>query len=140
MRLVAIEKWITSLIFAFILLLAAYNVMASISMLLISKQEDIAILHALGETPREIRRTFQLEGLMVTLIGAVGGIAVGIILCLLQMRFGWLTMDLVVESQPYPVAVRPTDLLVVLLLVFAIGYLAAVYPVRKLIAHRNASR
>ena len=140
MRLVAIEKWITSLIFAFILLLAAYNVMASISMLLISKQEDIAILHALGETPREIRRTFQLEGLMVTLIGAVGGIAVGIVLCLLQMRFGWLTMDLVVESQPYPVAVRLTDLLVVLLLVFAIGYLAAVYPVRKLIAHRNASR
>ncbi|MFC2708920.1 MAG: FtsX-like permease family protein [Porphyromonas asaccharolytica] len=139
MRLVAIEKWITSLIFAFILLLAAYNVMASISMLLISKQEDIAILHALGETPREIRRTFQLEGLMVTLIGAVGGIAVGIVLCLLQMRFGWLTMDLVVESQPYPVAVRLTDLLVVLLLVFAVGYLAAVYPVRKLIAHRNAS-
>lgn len=70
--------------------------MASISMLLISKQEDIAILRTLGETPREIRRTFQLEGLMVTLIGAVGGIAVGIILCLLQIRFGWLTMDLVV--------------------------------------------
>lgn len=140
MRLVAIEKWITSLIFAFILLLAAYNVMASISMLLISKQEDIAILHALGETPREIRRTFQLEGLMVTLIGAVGGIAIGIILCLLQIRYGWLTIDLALDSQPYPVAVRLTDLFVVLLLVFAVGYLAAVYPVRKLIAHRNASR
>ena len=140
MRLVAIEKWITSLIFAFILLLAAYNVMASISMLLISKQEDIAILHALGETPREIRRTFQLEGLMVTLIGAVGGIAIGIILCLLQIRYGWLTIDLALDSQPYPVAVRLTDLFVVLLLVFAVGYLAAVYPVRKLIAHRNSSR
>ena len=138
MRLVSIEKWITSLIFAFILLLAAYNVMASISMLLISKQEDIAILHALGETPREIRRTFQLEGLMVTLIGAVTGIAIGITLCLLQIRYGWLTMDLALESQPYPVAVRLTDLLVVLLLVFAVGYLAAVYPVRKLIAHRKA--
>lgn len=138
MRLVAIEKWITSLIFAFILLLAAYNVMASISMLLISKQEDITIMRALGQTPREIRRTFQLEGLMVTLIGAVTGIAVGIILCLLQMRYGWLTIDLAVESQPYPVAVRCTDIAVVLLLVFAIGYLAAVYPVRKLIAHRKA--
>lgn len=95
-------------------------------------------MRALGQTPREIRRTFQLEGLMVTLIGAVTGIAVGIILCLLQMRYGWLTIDLAVESQPYPVAVRFTDIVVVLLLVFAIGYLAAVYPVRKLIAHRKA--
>ena len=97
-------------------------------------------MRALGQTPREIRRTFQLEGLMVTLIGAVGGIAIGIILCLLQIRYGWLTIDLALDSQPYPVAVRLTDLFVVLLLVFAVGYLAAVYPVRKLIAHRNASR
>lgn len=138
-RLVAIEKWITSLIFAFILLLAAYNVMASISMLLISKQEDIAILHALGESPRGIRRTFQLEGLMVTLIGAVGGMLIGLLLCWLQIEYGWLTMDLAVGSDPYPVAIKPMDIVVVLLLVFAVGYLAAVYPVRKLITRGHTS-
>lgn len=141
MHLVAIEKWITSLIFAFILLLAAYNVMASISMLLISKQEDVQILYALGLSPREVRRTFQLEGLMVTIVGAISGMAIGIILCLLQIRYGWLTLDLAAELQPYPVTIKATDVAVVILLVLAVGYLAAVYPVRKLIsAHETTSK
>ena len=78
---------------------------------------------------------------MVTIVGAISGMAIGIILCLLQIRYGWLTLDLAAELQPYPVTIKATDVAVVILLVLAVGYLAAVYPVRKLIsAHETTSK
>lgn len=139
-RLVSIEKWISFLIFAFILFLAAYNVMASISMLLISKRHDIELLDALGTQPHTVRQIFRLEGLLITLLGAIAGTMIGLLLCYLQMRFGWLTIDMVSGSEPYPVLIRWGDILWVLLLVLLVGYAAAYYPVHRLLrqSHEQA--
>lgn len=127
-RMVEIEKWVTFLLLFFILVIASFNIVSTLTMLVIEKEEQISTLRSLGMTRREVGAVFGWESLFVTLTGGVSGMAVGVVLSLLQQHFGFIKLNgdpsgLVVSS--YPVEVCPSDLLVVALPVLLIGLLTA---------------
>lgn len=133
-RILKVEKLLTALLMVFILLIASFNVIGSLSMLIIDKREDIRILRDLGATPRTIRRIFLYEGWLISTIGAVCGLVIGLIICLLQQHFGLLKLgsgdDYVIAA--YPVVVQALDVLLVALTVLALGFLTAWYTTRKI--------
>ena len=127
-RLVNIEKWMAFLLLAFILVIATFNVISTLSLLIIEKDDSIATLRALGANDRQISRIFVLQGWLITLIGAITGVVLGLILCLCQQQFGWLHLsgdsaNMIIST--YPVAVEWTDVLVTLALVAAVGLLTS---------------
>ena len=133
-RILKIEKLLTALLLAFILLIACFNVIGSLSMLIIDKQEDIRILRHLGATNKTIRRTFLYEGWLITTLGAFIGLLIGLALCLLQQHYGLLKLgsgtDYVISA--YPVLVQAGDVLAVAAVVLLMGFLAAYYATRTL--------
>lgn len=133
-RMMQIEKWMTFLILVFILTIALFNVVSSLSMLIIEKEDDVRMLRSMGADDRLIRRIFLFEGCMIPLVGAAVGIAVGVVLCLVQQYFGIIRLGQVGAfiSDQYPVHVSPVDLLAIFATVFAIGALTSWYPVRTL--------
>jgi ABC-type lipoprotein release transport system permease subunit len=131
-RLVAIEKWISFLILFFVLLLAAFNVVACVSMLMIEKQFDTLTLRALGASPSSVTNIFRYEGLLITAIGAGMGLLLGLLLCYSQMELGWITTQSSLGPQPYPVKIKLFDLAASLTAILGIGYLAAAYPAKVL--------
>jgi len=126
------EKWYIFLILTFILIVASFNVIGSLTMLIIDKKEDIVILRSLGSSLKTIRRIFFLEGWMISLIGALAGTGIGLFICWLQETFGLLRLgqsgSFVVDY--YPVDIQMLDVLGVFATVLAIGFIAAYYPVR----------
>ena len=127
-RLVNIEKWMAFLLLAFILVIATFNVISTLSLLIIEKDDSIATLRALGAHDRQISRIFVLQGWLITLVGAVTGVVIGLILCLCQYHFGWLRLsgdpaNMIVSA--YPVEVQWTDVLVTLALVAVVGLLTS---------------
>ena len=134
-KMIQLEKWISFLVLAFILTIALFNVVSSLSMLMIEKQEDVRMLRSMGACDRLIRRIFMYEGSMIPAFGALIGILIGVILCLIQQQFGIIKMGSAAGafvSDNYPVRVNPVDLLVIFTTVFGIGMLASWYPVRYL--------
>ena len=133
-RILKIEKLLTALLLAFILLIACFNVIGSLSMLIIHKQEDIRILQHLGATNQTIRRTFLYEGWLITTLGALFGLLIGLAVCLLQQHYGLLKLgsgaDYVISA--YPVLVQAGDVLAVAAIVLLMGFLAAYYATRSL--------
>lgn len=129
-RIMKIEKWITFLILAFILLIAVCNIIGSLSMLMIDKQDDIETLSNLGASRRLISRIFMVEGWLISGVGAVVGLLLGLLLSWLQLRFGFIKMGTDVFSPSYPVAIHVGDVILVLLTVLFLGALAAQYPAR----------
>ena len=132
-RILHIEKWLTVLLLIFILLIASFNIIGSLSMLIIDKSEDSRILSHLGASDREIRRIFLLEGWLISSLGTLTGLVLGVLLCLGQQHFGWLKLgsgsEYVISA--YPVLVQWTDIVMVALIVLALGFAAAWYPTRK---------
>ncbi len=132
------EKWATYLILAFILVIASFNILGSLTMLILDKQEDIGILRSMGATPALIRRIFLFEGWLISIIGSVTGLVLGIVVCWLQIRFGLVSLpgegSFVITA--YPVELQAADLLFILSVVLLIGFLAAWYPV-SLIARKR---
>ena len=127
-RLVNIEKWMAFLLLAFILIIATFNVISTLSLLIIEKDDSIATLRALGANDRQISRIFVLQGWLITLVGAITGVVIGLILCLCQQQFGWLHLsgdpaNMIIDA--YPVEVQWTDVLVTLALVAAVGLLTS---------------
>ena len=127
-RLVNIEKWMAFLLLAFILIIATFNVISTLSLLIIEKDDSIATLRALGANDRQISRIFVLQGWLITLVGAVTGVVIGLILCLCQQQFGWLRLsgdpaNMIISA--YPVEVQWTDVIVTLALVAAVGLLTS---------------
>ena len=127
-RLVNIEKWMAFLLLAFILVIATFNVISTLSLLIIEKDESIATLRALGANDRQISRIFVLQGWLITLVGAVTGVGIGLVLCLCQQQFGWLRLsgdpaNMIISA--YPVEVQWTDVIVTLALVAAVGLLTS---------------
>ena len=123
-KMINIEKWVTFLLLAFILVIATFNVIGALSLLIIEKNDGIATLRILGATDKQITKIFVLEGWLISLTGAVVGVIVGLLLCTLQEQFGLITMHgntatLIVKA--YPVAVQLTDVIVVLALTGVIG-------------------
>ena len=133
-RILRIEKLLTILLLVFILLIASFNIIGSLSMLMIDKREDIRILSHLGADERTIRRIFLLEGWFISSLGAVAGLILGVALCLGQQHYGWLKLGSGAEYiiSAYPVQVQPSDIVVVALIVLALGFAAAWYPAHKL--------
>ena len=133
-RILRIEKLLTVLLLVFILLIASFNIIGSLSMLIIDKQEDIHILSHLGADETIIRRVFLLEGCLISGIGCLLGIVIGVLLCLGQQQYEWLKLGTGSEYviSAYPVQVQAPDVLLVLLIVLTLGFVAAWYPVRKL--------
>lgn len=133
-RILKIEKLLTALLLAFILLIACFNVIGSLSMLIIDKQEDIRILQHLGANNQTIRRTFLYEGWLITTLGALVGLLIGLAVCLLQQHYGLLKLgsgtDYVISA--YPVLVQAGDVLAVAAIVLLMGFLAAYYATRSL--------
>jgi lipoprotein-releasing system permease protein/zinc transport system substrate-binding protein len=133
-KMINIEKWVTFLILSFILLIAAFNIIGSLSMLIIDKQADVITLRNLGADNRLISRIFLFEGWLISASGAVTGIGLGVLLCLGQQHFGWLRLGTGdnFSITAYPVIVSSSDLLFVLMTVLVIGFFSVLYPVRYL--------
>ncbi len=134
-RIMRIEKFIAYLFLCFILLIASFNIIGSLSMLMIDKRQDVHTLRNLGATQKLVQRLFAYEGLLISTIGAVLGAALGLALCYGQQEFGWVPMgsgqgDFIVES--YPVSVHLLDVALVLLTVIAVNALVVWLPVKRL--------
>ena len=132
-RMISIEKWVSFLLLAFILVVASFNIISSLSMLILDKQGSLGTLHALGLSKRRIGAIFAWQSFYVTLIGATGGVLLGVALCLLQQHSGLIKLagdpsTLVVKS--YPVKVIFTDLLAVYVPVLIIGAATALISSR----------
>lgn len=132
-----IEKWITYLILCFILLIACFNIIGSLSMLIIEKKEDIRMLRNLGADQRLIKRIFLFEGWLISIIGALLGIILGVVLCLLQQHFGFLKLGSGYVLNAYPVIVQFVDMMLVFITVLLMGFIAAYYPVRYIRVDEN---
>ena len=127
-RLVNVEKWVTFLLLAFIMLIATFNIISTLSLLIIEKDDSIATFQKLGATRQQITHIFVAEGWLIAMLGAVLGIVLGLLLCLGQQTFGWLRLSAdpsQVIVAAYPVQVVWTDLVVVLLLVASIGFVTS---------------
>jgi len=127
----ASEKWATFLILLFILLIACFNIIAALTMLIIEKKRDIFTLMSMGATIHEVRRIFILEGIFINLIGAMGGTILGVTLCLAQQRFGLIAMQGAMVDH-YPVSVQWQDVLGIWLVVTTMGAMFSLFLVRLL--------
>ncbi len=134
-RVMRIEKLISYLFLSFILLVACFNIIGSLSMLMIDKRQDIQTLRSLGANDSQICTIFRLEGHIISLAGALLGLVLGGVLCWIQQRYGLVSMgdsegSFIIET--YPVSVYWTDILLVLVTVLVVGWLAIWYPVKYL--------
>ncbi|MDR0698400.1 MAG: FtsX-like permease family protein [Tannerella sp.] len=131
-HMVNIEKWVTFLMLCFILLITAFNIIGSLSILIVDKQKDIQTLRNLGADNNLISRIFLFEGWLFSVVGAVMGILLGLLLCFGQQYFGWIKLGNTFVVEAYPVQVMPGDLVLILITVLTIGFLAVIYPVQYL--------
>lgn len=134
-RIMRIEKLISFVFLTFILLIACFNIIGSLSMLMIDKRQDVRTLRSLGATDGQVCDIFMLEGRMISLAGAAVGLLLGLALCWLQQEFGLVSMgssagSFIVEA--YPVSVHVGDLVLVFLTVLVVGWAAVWWPVRYL--------
>ena len=134
-RIMEIEKLISYLFLTFILMIACFNVIGSLSMLILDKKEDVVTLRNLGADDRLIRRIFLFEGRLISLFGALIGIVLGLGLCFIQQKFGLITLgggggQFIVDA--YPVSVHFWDVVLVFVTVLSVGFLSVWYPVRYL--------
>ncbi|MGN0069516.1 MAG: FtsX-like permease family protein [Prevotella sp.] len=134
-RIMQIEKVLAYIFLTFILVVACFNIIGSLSMLIIEKKDDVATLRNLGATDRQIARVFLYEGRIISVMGAVAGIVLGLLLCWIQQTFGVVHMGdtsgtFVVNA--YPVSVHYSDVAAIFITVVVVGWLAVWYPTRYL--------
>ena len=130
-----IEKMMAYLFLTFILLVACFNIIGSVSMLIIDKRDDMQTLRHLGADDRLIFRIFLYEGRFIAVLGAVLGTLLGLTLCWLQQTFGFISLgssdgSFIVQS--YPVSIHPTDVVLVLATIIVVGFASVWYPVKFL--------
>ncbi|MDR4988084.1 MAG: FtsX-like permease family protein [Bacteroidales bacterium] len=128
------EKWAIFFILTFILVIAAFNIIGSLTMLVLEKRRDIAVLRSMGASRKMVERIFLLEGLLVSVGGALLGVLLGALISWLQMRFGLITIQAqgmyIIDA--YPVFLKAGDILLVSFTVFCIGYLATLVPLHNM--------
>lgn len=122
-----IEKFSTFLILSFILLIATFNIIGSLSMIIIEKKEDISLFNSLGATPSKIKKLFFVQGCSISLLGTFAGTLFGIVIVMLQDKFGWLKMGDGYLSTVYPVELMWTDVVSVVVVVLVMGAIASWY-------------
>ncbi|MBR1484545.1 MAG: ABC transporter permease [Prevotella sp.] len=131
-KIMKIEKLIAYIFLTFILMVACFNIIGSLSMLIIDKRQDVVTLRNLGSTDRQISRIFLFEGRMIGAVGAIAGILLGLLLCWLQQQFGIIKLGsqagaFVVNA--YPVSVHPSDVVLIFVTVLVVSFLSVWYPV-----------
>ena len=134
-KIMQIEKLISYLFLTFILAIACFNIIGSLSMLIIDKKQDAITLRNLGANEKLIRSIFMIEGRMICVWGAVIGIALGLLLCLLQQEFGLVRFgnsegNYIINA--YPVSVHAVDIVLIFLTVLTVGFLSVWYPVKRM--------
>jgi lipoprotein-releasing system permease protein len=132
-KIMKIEKLIAYIFLTFILMVACFNIIGSLSMLIIDKRNDVVTLRNLGANDRQITRIFLFEGRMILAFGAVIGILVGLLLCWIQQQFGVIALGSSAGSfivNAYPVSVHPWDVVLIFVTVLVVGFLSVWYPVR----------
>ncbi|MBE6256364.1 MAG: ABC transporter permease [Prevotella sp.] len=132
-KIMKIEKFIAYIFLTFILMVACFNIIGSLSMLIIDKKDDVVTLRNLGANDKQITRIFLFEGRMISATGAVIGIIIGLLLCWLQQRFGLVALGSSSGSfviNAYPVSVHPEDIVLIFITVLVVGFLSVWYPVR----------
>lgn len=128
------EKWAIVLILSFILLVATFNIIGTLTMLILDKKKDIAVLWSMGADKALIRKIFFIEGMMITFFGAILGLAFGVLVCWLQQKFGFISMpdDGTFVISEYPVEMRSFDFMLVLAIDLVIGVLTSWLPVHQI--------
>lgn len=129
-NIMKIEKWITFLILSFILLIASFNIIGSLSMLIIDKKSDIKTLESLGANKKTIHRIFLFEGWLIAFVGALAGVSIGTLLCVIQEKMGLIKLGPGFVVDAYPVITNCYDILLIFSTVLTMGLIAAWYPVR----------
>ena len=132
-NIMRIEKLFAYVFLTFILMVACFNIIGSLSMLMIDKKDDVQTLRNLGATDKQINQVFLFEGRMISAAGAIIGIAIGLLLCWLQQTYGLVKLgdqagNFVVNA--YPISVHPWDIVSIFATVIIVGWLAVWYPVR----------
>jgi lipoprotein-releasing system permease protein len=132
-KIFKIEKWAAFFILTFIVLISALNLVGLLTMLVIDKKNDIHILRAMGATKPMVRQIFIVEGLMITLTGAILGVGVGVAACWAQQKFGLITFEtngsFIVDF--YPVQVQWLDIVAVFAMVLGVGLVCSIYPAKQ---------
>jgi lipoprotein-releasing system permease protein len=132
-KIMKIEKLMAYIFLTFILMIACFNIIGSLSMLIIDKKDDVVTLRNLGASDKQIVRIFLFEGRLISAIGAIIGILLGLILCWGQQTYGWVKLGSSSSSfvvNAYPVSVHPEDVILIFITVLVVGFLAVWYPVR----------
>ena len=134
-KIMKTEKLVSFIFLTFVLIIASVNIISSLSMLIIEKKDDVNTLRSMGATNSQIASIFMFEGRLISLIGAIAGIAFGLMLCLLQQEFGLISFGSGDGSHiinAYPVAVRMTDMLLVFATVVAVSFVSVWIPVMRM--------
>ena len=132
-KIMKIEKLMAYIFLTFILMIACFNIIGSLSMLIIDKKDDVVTLRNLGASDKQIVRIFLFEGRLISAIGAIIGILLGLALCWGQQTYGWVKLGSSSASfviNAYPVSVHPEDVFLIFITVLVVGFLAVWYPVR----------
>ena len=132
-KIMKIEKLMAYIFLTFILMIACFNIIGSLSMLIIDKKDDVVTLRNLGASDKQIVRIFLFEGRLISAIGAIIGIILGLTLCWGQQTYGWVKLGSSSASfviNAYPVSVHPEDVILIFITVLVVGFLAVWYPVR----------
>lgn len=127
-RMIAVEKWITFLILVFILVIASFNIVSTLSLMVIEKRDDMSTLRALGATRRMVSSVFVIEGGLITIVGGCVGIIAGALLSLAQQYFGIIKLGAdptMFTVDAYPVVLNPGDVAIVFVTVFLTGFIIA---------------
>jgi len=133
-KIMTSERMIIFIILSFVILIASFNIISSLTMLVLDKKKDISILRSMGATTKEIKRIFLFNGWLVSIFGAIAGLVLGALVCFLQIKFGFVTLPgsggggFIVDA--YPVSMHLIDFLAVFITVVVIGFLTSLYPVR----------
>lgn len=133
-RVMRSEKWAIFLILTFILIIASFNVVGSLSMLIIDKKKDILTLRNMGAGNRLIKRIFLVEGWLISIFGSITGLILGTVISWIQQRFGVIQLtgsgSFIIDA--YPVQIEAFDIFLIWITVLIIGLLAARYPVQQI--------
>ena len=133
-KIMQIEKYIAYIFLTFILIVACFNIIGSLSMLIIDKKEDVVTLRNLGANDRQVSQIFLFEGRLISAFGAIIGIGLGLLLCWLQQQYGLVSLgnssgSFVINA--YPVSVHYDDVALIFLTVIVVGWVAVWYPVKR---------
>ncbi len=133
-QIVNMEKWTGFMLLAFILIIASFNIISSMSLLIIEKEDNTRTLKALGASPGLIRRIYAVQGWLVSIAGGVAGMVLGVLLSLGQEKWGWIRLagdSSQLSLTAYPVEFHPADLIPVMTLVALVGAVTAVFAARR---------